>query len=113
MKNTILIIAAFALVMTSCRKGEIATDLSGTKWTEQDGSATIQFTKRWVKVNDEKINDKGETVHVADGQIWIDKDGTLSYLYDYKLSGTNLFVMSETTSVFVDPSFVGIKYKQD
>lgn len=112
MKNIGFLLLLTALLF-GCRKAEINAELKGSKWLEQGGDATIQFAKRWVKVDGEKINDKGETVYVENGQIWIDKDGVNTYVYDYKLSGTNLFVLSESTSVFVDPSFIGIKYKQD
>ena len=116
MKRILFVLPALFL-MSNCKKADIEVGLKGTLWIEDGGAqtATIEFTKKEVLQNGVSISEKGDKIFVKGGQIYLDRDGDLIYLYDYKLSGNNLFVMTELTSSFVDPSSpssAGVKYKQ-
>lgn len=123
MKKIIIItLGIVVLGMTSCKKKvQVAPELKNTKWVSEDGSSTLEFTKKNVLFNDEESID-GKEVFYADvvgdgGQFWIEEGDDVSYLYDYKISGENLFIAPETTAAWEDPSspksIYAVKYKQE
>ena len=121
-KNIIILIGLSVIVITSCKKKvKVAPEFKKTKWVSEDGTRTIEFTKKNV-LFDEKESIDGKQVFYADvegdgGQFWIEEKDKKSYLYDYKLSGENLFVAPEFTSGWDDPSSPksvdAIKYKEE
>lgn len=87
----------------------------------EDGTRTLEFTKKNVLLDGKELRD-GKEVFYADtegegGQFWIEEGDDISYLYDYKISGENLFISPETTSAWEDPSSPkaenSIKFKQE
>lgn len=111
-----ILILVFTISITSCKKIIISKDLKKTKWVENGGTGTIEFTKKQLIVNGVELRESGEKIYVENGQIWKDNKGDLTYLYDYKLSGNNLFVSIELTANFFDPSSpssLGIKYNPE
>lgn len=107
--------ALASLALQACNKSRIEDVLEKTSWLEDGGTRTIVFERKQVIVNGTELCQKGQTLFVEGGQIWIEEDGNSYYKYDYKISGVNLFVGVDTTNVFNDPSSPsnssGVKYK--
>ena len=110
-----------ALGATSCKKKvKVAPEFKKTKWVSEDGSRTLEFTKKNVLFDGKELRD-GNEVFYADvegggGQFWVESDEKY-YLYDYKLSGENLFIAPEYTENWDDPSSPkhpdAIKFKEE
>ncbi len=111
-----LIIAA-ATSMIACGGGiDVEPTLKKTSWTSEDGTKTLEFTKKEVLMDGVTIYEGNGEVKVEEGQIWVEDGENKTYMFDYKISGQNLFVATETTSDWNDPSspaVVSEKYKQN
>ena len=97
------------LGMQSCKKKvKVISELKNTSWVSEDGSRTLEFTKKNVLLDGEELRD-GKEVFYADeegdgGQFWLEEKDEITYIYDYKISGENLFIAPENTSAWEDPS---------
>lgn len=108
----ILTVAVQPVFFASCKRADVQEDLI-TIWIEDGGTRTVEISKNDFIFNGVSMRDKGAKLFVEDGQVWNEKGGDQFYLYDYKLSGNNLFLQTETTVVWSDPSApanLGIKF---
>lgn len=123
MKKYIIIGFGLSLIgISSCKKKvKVAPEFKKTKWVSEDGTRTVEFTKKNV-LFDNKESIDGKEVFYADvegdgGQFWIEEKDKKYYLYDYKLSGNNLFIAPEFSSSWDDPSspksINAVKYKEE
>lgn len=112
MKKSVLI-AAIALVgAAGCKRADVEGELQSS-WIEDGGTRTVEITKNDFIFDGVSVREDGHKLFVEDGQVWNEKGGDQTYLYDYKLSGNNLFIQAETTSAWSDPSSpssAGIKF---
>lgn len=104
MKFYSIAVALLAISISSCKRTDVEPNLDNTRWVEENGTSTVEFSKKNVEVDNVELRGRGEQIFVQDGQIWLEADFGQAYLYDYRIIGDKLYMAPEKSSAYFDPA---------